>query len=76
MRDWVSVGGDGALTDAKAIKVATMIAERADRIAADVLREIELRCDGRPEFTAIMLHAVERRIMEMRHVAQRKAAGI
>ena len=64
------------MSGTKPIKVATMIAERADRIAADVLREIELRCDGRPEFAAIMLHAVERRIMEMRHAAQRKAAGV
>lgn len=56
--------------------LAKKIEERADLIAADVKREIAIRCGGKPEFEAIMLEAVERKIMKLRHAAQLRAAGV
>lgn len=60
----------------RAIETAQMIEVRAQKIALEVAREIDLACGGRPEFTSIMLHAVERNIVALRHAAQRLAAGI
>lgn len=60
----------------RAIETAKMIEARAQNIAIEVAREIDLACGGRPEFTAIMLHAVEIKIMALRHAAQRLAAGV
>lgn len=60
------------MTDALSLSIK--IAERADKIATGIYDEISLSCGGRPEFEAIMLHAVERKIMAFRHAAQRKAA--
>ncbi len=59
-----------------ALSLTIKIAERADKIAVSIYKEISLACGSRPEFEAIMLHAVERKIMDLRHLAQRKAAGV
>ena len=63
-------------TNPQALALAKKIEDGAAIIAAQVAREIELRCGGNPEFEAIVLHAVERKIMTLRHAAQSRAAGI
>jgi hypothetical protein len=59
-----------------ALDLAKKIEERAEQIASGVRLEVALHCAGKREFMAIMLEAVERKIMAMRREAQRKAAGI
>lgn len=63
-----------ATTDA--IDLSIKFAELADGVANSVISEISMCYGFMPEFEAIMLHAVERKIMVMRHAAQTKAAGI
>jgi hypothetical protein len=47
---------------AKAIELAAKIDHRAQQIANDIRLEVALHCGSRPEFMAIMLEAVERKI--------------
>jgi hypothetical protein len=58
------------------IALAKQIDQRAAAIARGIEFEIAANCAGKPEFMVIMLEAVERKVMAMRHEVQRKAAGL
>jgi hypothetical protein len=57
------------------LSVAIKIEDRAGKIATGIYDEISRACGGRPELEAIMLHAVERKIMDFRYAAERKATS-
>jgi hypothetical protein len=52
------------------------IEDQAYRIARNVNTKVALICENKPEAMMIMLEAVQRKIMTLRHEAERKAAGI
>lgn len=56
------------------IDVALAVDARATELARGVEREVRLVCAGRPEFQAIILHAIWRKIERMAADAETRAA--
>jgi hypothetical protein len=55
------------------VALAAKIEERATKIAEHAYSVVGLICKGDPEFESVLLHAVETKLMELRHALVRKS---
>jgi len=60
----------------KAIDLAKKIEDRAAALVADVAQDIRINCGGRPEFEAILWHAIEHKVAIATMDAETRAAAI